>query len=184
MQTESNNTIKRLKAFAVDYCIILIYIGLLFGITLLISKIFSVSLQNVGAVSGQLIGFATLTLPVILYFTLFENSKHAGTLGKRMFDLEVVSKNLSKASFGQLLIRNCVKFLPWELAHFFVFRLFDSGRNNASPQDWVLAGLIISQGLVVIYLLFLFLNINNRSLYELLSSTLVRTKYGQLQREF
>ena len=161
-----------MKAFIIDYCIILIYIGLLFGATLIISKLLSLSLENLGPVVGQLIGFTTLTLPVILYFTLSENSKYAGTIGKRNFDLQVVSGDLSKASFGQLLTRNCVKFLPWELAHFFLFHLIHFNRTNVSPPDCILVGLIASQGLALIYILLLLVN-DNRSLYEFVSSTRV-----------
>jgi uncharacterized RDD family membrane protein YckC len=164
--------IKRLKAFLIDYLVILIYIGLLIGSTLLIAKYLSVSLANVDPVSGELIGFVTLTLPVILYFTLMENSKYAATLGKGKVGLKVVSKDLSKATLGRLLTRNCIKFLPWELAHFFVFRLFDFTRRDIPLPGWVLVGLITSQAIALIYTLFLFSK-NGRSVYELLSSTRV-----------
>ena len=165
--------LRRIKAFAIDYLIILLYIGLLLATTLLVSRVFSVNIEKPGPVSGQLIGFFTLTLPVILYFTISENSKKAGTIGKRTFHLQVVSNNFTKVRFGQLLIRNSVKFLPWEMAHFFVFRLFYFARNNAQTPDWVLAGLIASQGIALLYLIYLIVNKNNRSLYELLSQTRV-----------
>lgn len=92
--------IKRLKAFTIDYFIILIYIGLLLGATLLISRIFQLKLDSVNPVIGELIAFATLTLPVILYFMLSENSKYAGTIGKRKFGLHIVNKSLTKQAFG------------------------------------------------------------------------------------
>ena len=165
--------IKRLKAFIIDYFIILIYIGLLLGITLLFSRIFQLKLDNVNPVTGGLIAFITLTLPVILYFTLSENGKYSGTIGKRKFGIHVVSKTLTKARLGQLLIRNCIKFLPWELAHFFVFRLFYFTSTNKTTPDWVLAGLIVSQGLAFIYLLCIIFCKNNRTVYELFSQTRV-----------
>jgi uncharacterized RDD family membrane protein YckC len=117
-----------------------------------------------------------LTLPVILYFTLSESSKHAGTIGKRKFHLKVVSNDFSKAGFWQLLFRNCIKFLPWELAHFFIFRLFQFSRNNVEPANWILYGLVISQALAVIYLLCMILNKSHRSIYELFSLTRVIQK--------
>lgn len=165
--------IKRLKAFVIDYLIILIYIGLLFGVTLLISKFFYLKLDNVNPVIGELIAFATLTLPVILYFTLSENRKYAGTIGKRKFGLQIVSNSLTKANIRQLLLRNCIKFLPWELAHFFIYRLFYFNSLNKTVPDWVLTGLIVSQGLALIYLLCIIFNKNNQSIYELLSMTKV-----------
>src|SRR5215208_6381216 len=104
--------LKRIKAFIIDYLIILTYIGVLLAVTLFISRIFSLDLKKPTPALAQLIGFTTLTLPVILYFTLSENGRYAGTLGKKRFGLQVRSVNLEKAGFGQLLIRNCIKFLP------------------------------------------------------------------------
>lgn len=165
--------IKRLKAFIIDYFIILIYIGLLLGATLSISAIFHLKLENVNPVIGELIAFATLTLPVILYFVISENSEYAGTIGKRKMGVQIVNKTLVKASIGQLLIRNCIKFLPWELAHFFIYRLFYFNSITETTPEWVLTGLIVSQGLVIIYLFCIIFIKNNRSIYELLSQTRV-----------
>lgn len=122
---------------------------MLFGGTILISNYFHLKLDNVNPVFGELIGFATLTLPVILYFTLSENGKYVGTIGKRKFGLQIMSKSLTKASIQQLLLRNCIKFLPWELAHFFIYRLFYFNSLSMSIPDWVLTGLIVSQGLAL-----------------------------------
>jgi uncharacterized RDD family membrane protein YckC len=163
---------KRIQAFLIDYMIILVYIGLLILSTLGVSHIFSISLENISPGTGQLVGFATLTLPVILYFTLTENSRYAGTPGKRKLALKVVSTDLSKAGSGRLLLRNCIKFLPWELAHFFVFRLFALNYNNVPVPGWVMTGLIASQALALVYLLMLFTK-SGRSLYEILSATRV-----------
>jgi uncharacterized RDD family membrane protein YckC len=156
-----------------DYFIILIYIGLLVGTTLSVSAIFHLKLSNVDPVIGELIAFATLTLPVILYFVISENSKHAGTIGKRKMGVQIVNNTLARASIGQLLIRNCIKFLPWELAHFFIYRLFYFNSITETAPEWVLTGLIVSQGLAIIYLLFIIFTKDNRSVYELLSQTRV-----------
>ena len=165
--------IKRLKAFVIDYCIILVYIALLSGTTLFISNIFRLRLEAIDPVTAELIGFTTLTLPVILYFTLSENGRYAGTVGKRKVGLQVVSNGPAKAGTGQLLLRNCIKFLPWELAHFFIYRLFYFTSINQAMPGWVLTGLIVSQTLAIIYLLCLFLHKKNRSVYELFSRTSV-----------
>ena len=165
--------IKRIKAFLIDYLIILIYVGMLLATTLLISRIFQLRSDNADPVIGELIAFVTLTLPVILYFTLSENGKYAGTIGKRKLGLHVASKSFTKASFWQLLIRNCIKFLPWELAHFFIFRIFYYTSTNITTPTWVLTGLIGSQLLAIIYLLFLIFSKNKRSIYELFSQTRV-----------
>lgn len=146
---------------------------MLFGGTILISNFFDIKLDNVNPVNGELIGFTTLTIPVILYFTLSENGKYLGTIGKRKIGLQIVSKSLTKASIKELLLRNCLKFLPWELAHFFIYRLFYFNSLSKIIPDWVLTGLIVSQGLAIIYLLCIIFNKNNQSIYELFSKTIV-----------
>lgn len=163
--------IKRLKAFLIDYVIIVIYIGILLGVTLLVSRIFELNPENVDPVARELIAFGTLTLPVILYFTLSENGKYAATIGKRKLKLIVVSKTLNKASLVQLLLRNCIKFLPWELAHFFIFNLFHFTSTDQPVPDRILTGLIASQVLAIVYLLCLIFAKSKRSIYELLSHT-------------
>ena len=146
---------------------------MLFGATILVSNYFHLKLDNVNPVIRQLIGFATLTLPVILYFTLSENGKYHGTIGKRIIGLQIMSKSLTKASIKQLLLRNCIKFLPWELAHFFIYWLFYFNSLSKTIPYWVLTGLVASQGLALIYLLCILFNKSNQSIYELLSRTIV-----------
>jgi uncharacterized RDD family membrane protein YckC len=164
---------KRIKAFLVDYGIILLYIIFLFGVSMLLSKLFSFPLNADDPFWGELIGFLTLTLPVILYFTFSENSNYAGTMGKRKYGLKVVNYNLSKATFSQLLLRNAIKFLPWEMAHFFVFKLFYFSRIKANTPSWVMSGLIASQMLALTYLILLVFNKHHQSGYETLSKTRV-----------
>lgn len=173
MNRKPSIVIKRIKAFGIDYLIIAIYIVFLFGTTLLVSNLFDIPLENVDTVKAELMGFFTLTLPVILYFTFSEAGRYAGSFGKRKFGLKVVLEKLGPAGFPQLLLRNCVKFLPWEVAHFFIFQLFYFVRTNTEPPAWVLGGLVGSQVIAVIYLLFMLFNKNNRSLYEMASSTRV-----------
>lgn len=163
---------KRLKAFLLDYLIIIVYIGFLYGITMFLLRIFPHSLQDMKPLSEQLLGFICLTLPVILYFTISESSKYSGTVGKRVYHLKLVTKHFLEANFGQLFFRNIIKFLPWTMAHFFVFRLFEFKRSMISPPWWIFGGLILCQVIAFVYLVFLFAN-NNRNIYEIFSSTRV-----------
>ena len=165
--------IARMKAFAIDYLIILVYIGLLFAVTLAISSLFDADLNNIDTLTGELIGFLTLTLPVILYFSFTEAGKYAGSIGKRRFNLKVVTVTSGKTNLIQNLLRNIIKFLPWEIAHFFVFQFFYFLRTNTEPPNWVLWGLVTAQGAAIIYLLFILFRKDNRSVYELFSSTKV-----------
>jgi uncharacterized RDD family membrane protein YckC len=136
-----------------------------------VSHAFSLSLNKLDAIGGQLLGFTTLTLPVMLYFTLSEHSRHAATIGKRKFHVQVLSIKNTKAGFGQLLLRNCIKFLPWELAHYFVFHLFPYVRQNTQPPNWIMIGLILAQCISIVYLLSMVFSKSNRGIYEKLSQT-------------
>jgi len=165
--------IPRIKAFAIDYLLILVYVGFLFGATMLVSKLFDIRLDRLNTITAEIIGFFTLTLPVILYFTVTEAGSFGGSVGKRKLGLKVVSVKLSRPGFLQLLARNFVKFLPWEMAHFFVYQLVERSRSGIQPPGWIMAGLIGSQAMAIIYFLFIVFNKNNRSIYEIASGTRV-----------
>ena len=164
---------QRIKAFAIDYLIIIIYIGFLLGTTLLTSEVFDIGFNNITTTTAQLLGFFTLTLPVILYFTFTEAGKYSGSIGKKKLGLKVVSSKLKRVSTSRLLLRNFIKFLPWEIAHFFVFQLFYFLQRDMQTPGWVLAGLLASQAIALLYLLLIIFNKNNRSFYELVSQTRV-----------
>ncbi|MBC7888310.1 MAG: RDD family protein [Ferruginibacter sp.] len=169
----SSLSIKRVKAFIIDYLIILIYIGLLFGVTLFVFFLLKIKPAHISPVTGEMIGFLSLTVPVVLYFSILENGKYLGTIGKRKMGLCVVSNKMSKPGFGQILFRNIIKFLPWELAHFFIYRLFYFDSVNKPVPGWVLAGLIIAQVIALVYLFCMLIHRNKQGIYELLSQTRV-----------
>src|SRR5690349_4490850 len=172
MQPNKKTVLSRIKAFSIDYLIILAYIIILFGATLLLSRLFDLNLANVGPLAAEAVGFSTLTLPVILYFTISE-TKYAATTGKKKFGLRVVSVDNSPASSRKLLARNIFKFLPWEIAHFFIYQLFYFSSKGLEPPAWVMIGLIFAQGLALMYVLLVFLTKTNRSVYEWMSGTKV-----------
>ena len=68
------------------------------------------------------------------------------------------------------------KFLPWVIAHYFIYQLFYFTRNLIEVPSWVLFGLIFSIILDVIYLFLMVFNKQNRSLYEVFSNTKVIIK--------
>jgi uncharacterized RDD family membrane protein YckC len=163
----------RLKAFGIDYLLILSYILLLSAATLLLSKMAHLDLKRVSPATAELIGFFTLTFPVILYFTLSEANGRGATIGKNKQNLKVISVDGRSASMIQLFTRNIVKFLPWEIAHYFIYQLYYFDRIGVSPPARVTVGLICAQALAIIYLLLIFFSKNNRTIYEWISGTRV-----------
>jgi uncharacterized RDD family membrane protein YckC len=67
--------------------------------------------------TAQAIGLLTMTLPVTLYFALCESSALRASLGKRVFGLVVSRETGERLLLRSALLRNAVKFVPWECGH-------------------------------------------------------------------
>jgi uncharacterized RDD family membrane protein YckC len=165
--------LKRGLAFFIDWFIILIYAGLLFGIVTFFQNNSGQQFIQSSPIKGQLIGFLILTIPVLIYFVLHEYSAKQATTGKRILGLKVVNIQNEKASFKEVLLRNVLKFAPWEIAHVGVHWIVFYTNQNMDPPHWVMVVLIVPQVMVLIYFVSIFLNKENRTLYELISGTKV-----------
>ena len=163
----------RFLAFFIDYIVIIIYAGFLLGIVTLIYSISGETYSNQSPIKGQLLGFLTLTIPVILYFTLMESHKGQATIGKLIFKLKVTDEQFGKPNFKRLLLRNTLKFTPWEIAHFGVHWSFYFSGQDIQPPFWVWLALIFPQIIIVIFMLQICLAKENCSAYEVLSKTRV-----------
>lgn len=160
---------KRLIAYLIDYLVMMCYGAALFGVAVglgLDAKISSPWTAHATA-------FLTLTLPVVLYFSLSESSRWRATIGKRAMGLQVVSQNLQAISFFRALARNLLKFLPWEIAHFGVHWCFYYNRQGIELPGWVWVPIIFAQLLALAYLVSIVVNSGHRGLYELGSGTRV-----------
>ena len=155
--------IKRSVAFGIDYLIIVIYAVLLFGITTLINP------ENISPIKGQFVGFITLTLPVFLYFYLTEKSIYKGTIGKRIMSISVIIDQ--QGSNRNILIRNVLKFLPWEIAHIGVHWIVYYSKMEIAPPNWVWVLLILPQIVVFGYLISLVIYKGEYSFYDKIANT-------------
>lgn len=63
----------------------------------------------------------TLLVPVVLYFIVTESSKKHASLGKRKMQIWVASTISETVGFWQIVLRNTIKFLPWQTAHMMIF---------------------------------------------------------------
>lgn len=161
--------LKRTLAFGVDYLLILLYAGGLFGLVMLLQAGLGRQLGGLAPVPAQVLGFFTLTLPVYLYFYLTERSSHKGTLGKRLFRLGVEVADESQRN-RRVLLRNLYKFLPWEVAHTGVhWQVWYEG--EAPLWVWVLSTLPML--VVVIYYLSVVSSGGRSSVYDRAAGTWV-----------
>lgn len=121
---------------------------------------------NLNPFLGQFIGFISLTLPIICYSWWMENSSWKGTLGKRLLQLKIISK---KNSAQSLLLRNILKYLPWELAHFGVHWLFYYISLNKTIPLWNWIMLILPQMIVILYFVSIWNSGGTKSAYDAIS---------------
>ncbi|WP_421875115.1 RDD family protein [Marinoscillum sp.] len=147
---------KRLCAYLIDNAVILLYALVLFGVTMGLVSLGSVSSIQRGPIEGQLIGLFTLTIPIVVAFTWME-LRNGQTPGKRLMKLRV-----SNASW----MRNVLKFLPWELAHLGVHWMYDYANQDMDAPLWVWMVVGTSELLVLIYGLSVLLSGGRLSLYD------------------
>lgn len=155
---------KRILAALLDYLVIVVYALVLFCITITLFPLEELSNQN-NPISGQLIGFLTLTLPVFLYFVLMESSKHKATLGKLALNIRVNSKTRS------VFKRNLLKFLPWEIAHLGVHWMFYYNSQNINEPSWLWLVLILPQIIALMYFVSIIYTKGKSSVYDNLACT-------------
>lgn len=155
----------RMMAFGIDYLLILSHALLLLAVTI------SIGIGSLSPIEGQLIGFLCLTLPVFLYFYLMENGKRAATFGKKLLHIKVISSVENKPQ--NALLRNILKFLPWELAHFGVHWLMYFIRIEKEVPIWVWIALIVPQVAVLAYIISIFIYKGKSSLYDKAANTSV-----------
>jgi len=162
---------QRVKAFALDYLIILGYLAAITLLFLIINR-FSSGLQWLFAsrIQAQVAVILLLTLPVALYFSISESSIRQATWGKQRLGLKVTDRNGNRISFWRSFARALLKFIPWEISHTLLWEIYFSQGSFST---------FINYGYVLVYLL-IGLNIasvvitrTKQSLYDLLSGTYV-----------
>lgn len=160
---------KRIFAWMIDWTIILLYAGAVFGVTMALSSFGVVSIGAIHPVKGQIIGFFSLTVPIVLYCILLEAGTRHATLGKRIMKIEVTAEQLT---VREIVIRNILKFIPWEVAHAGV--LWVNYINTPQTPLWIWLLLIIPQVLVIAYFISVIATKGSRSLYDMVVGTSVR----------
>lgn len=173
-KTVPADTMRRIAAFLIDVVVIYCYIFLLFIIASFVQQFWNYqeSMAEHYFVRHS-VSFLFLTLPVILYFILLEYSEKKATPGKRWLKLQVINKFGERASLMNLIIRNGIKFLPWEIAHTLLhlrpYILF----SDSEPGLALLIAFSFPQLLILFYLGIILVNQERRSIYEILSGTRV-----------
>ena len=105
----------RLKEFAIDYIVIVVYLVLLFAATRTFYMITFGEIPVVSQWQSQLIATCASIIPIVIIFSILDYRAPFGTFGKRKAGLRVSYKT---RAYWRSLVRNVVKFLPWQLGNF------------------------------------------------------------------
>lgn len=162
----------RILAFALDYLLIALYLLVVVAVGLGVNRFWPTISERLFAnpLSGHLVSFVLVTLPVGLYFALSEASSRQATWGKRRMGLQVVRSDGTRLHLSRSLARTALKFVPWELAHTCIWQV----RFADSSQAWLInGGFILVWVLGAIYLVSLIVNKRKQTLYDWLAKTYV-----------
>lgn len=162
----------RAAAFGFDYLLISAYLIILVPVGLVL-QLASPALSHAlfgDPISGELTGFAVLTLPVTLYFAFGEASAAQATWGKRRLGLRVVAGDDQRLGLGRSLLRSGLKFLPWELAHATIWQFLFAGPKPPPLLDGALAVVWLLVGLNGLSVL---VDRRHRAVYDLIARTTV-----------
>ena len=161
---------KRMIEFLFDYLFILAYLVLLFLSSMLIYIIFFYGVPEFAEIQSQWLVFFTSVLPITLLFT-FLDYKNYGSFGKVKAGLELVYQ---KKTVQASLIRNVIKFLPWQLGHM--------GTIHGLYSDFDVLSIILSFSATLLSVLLLAMTMfrkDKRHLGDLLAHTQVQLKEEQ-----
>ena len=164
--------IKRLSAFAIDLFIVAIYGLCLFLLIVLINGGLPIQELPYNTYKQQLIGFVSLVLPTLIYF-IYSEWRFGRTFGKKLMGIRVISIDGKKNRFGQIAIRNILKFLPWEIAHFGVHHFIAANLTQNEIPMIALASSVFAQLLVLFYLGFTIWQNQSCTPYDLVARTRV-----------
>jgi uncharacterized RDD family membrane protein YckC len=162
--------VKRCLAFLADYSLMAIYAGILIVLFRNTSDVMDPLIDG-SAITAQIIGFVLLTLPVLLYFILSESSKYQGSFGKRLMKIKVV--NPDKKGY-RIIVRNLIKFLPWEIAHAGIYQTIYAD-PSINPHTSTILLLTVPQVVVMAYVLSIFAGKGRTAIYDSLAGTSVQS---------
>lgn len=160
----------RFKAFMLDYMLILGYLIILFIVNVFIFP----SLQEFfkgSLIVAQFTGFLMVTLPVSLYFIISDSVLCGQSFGKKKIGIRVLGENGATLSIFQLTFRTVLKFIPWELSHFLVYRLVNIGDGVVPIRYYFIGGLIYA--LMFSYILTAIFTKKKQALYDMFAKTQV-----------
>ncbi len=161
----------RLKALFIDYLCILAYLIILFIFLIIFYKLVLKGIPEFTEVESQWISFLTTVLPITVYFIVKESRKPYSSFGKNKVGLKIL---YDSSPIKGSIIRNILKFLPWQFGHLSVIRGIYTGFDSIFV--FIFYGLAIV--LPIIYILMVIFRKDHRHLPDLFSGSWVVIDLG------
>ncbi|RKW20395.1 RDD family protein [Candidatus Gracilibacteria bacterium] len=155
----------RLKELFIDYLVILVYLLILLAGSM-IFYYFLGEIPKFREFESQMIATFSSVVPIVLMFSYFDYS--GGTPGKRCSGLKIY---FEKQNFLSSLLRNTVKFTPWQIAHICTIHLVYT--------EFSLISIIFENIAIILALILFFMGIfrkDKRHLGDFLAKTQVQRK--------
>ena len=162
--------LSRIIAYSID-------VALLFAVILVTQAILRPvnpllgSTQPISGVRQHFWVFATVTLPVLLYFAFCISSSWQATIGMRLLKIKVTGLNEEAIGFGRAVLRSTVMLIPFELNHLVLFYPAPIWKD---PKPGFRYGFLIVSALMILYLATVLLTEHHQSVHDLIASTVVR----------
>ncbi len=163
------NLKRRFLALLLDYLVIVAWGVVLFGVNMLIFFGFLDGLPSFDELGMNLLSL-TMIVPVLLYSIILEASGKHATLGKRWQRIKVTSADKKPLRLWQVIVRNLVKFLPWQLAHMMIFHGF--ALNWEVSPLW-LTILSMTYFIPIIWIGVVVFRKDHRGIHDLLAGSIV-----------
>lgn len=104
-----------------------------------------------------------VTLPVSLYFVLTDSVIGGRSFGKKKMGIRVIEETGATLSMPKSIYRTILKFLPWEIAHYLVYRLVEVGDGEVHFNYYIIGGIIYA--LIFSYILTAIFTKKKQSFY-------------------
>lgn len=136
---------RRLTSWWWDYLVVLTWLGIVFlvmGMPTLLGVIDLESLWS-GPALADLATAALTVIPFLMYLVVTETRPSHATWGKRRSGLSVAAADGSSPALGQVVLRNIVKVLPWQLGHMAALRFATDTQIPTATACYALSLLLL-----------------------------------------
>ena len=164
---KDDNTIgivDRIKELVIDWLVISTYLIILAIISISFYMIVFKGIPKTTEIQLQLIATITSVIPIIIIFSILDFKR--GSIGKQKAGLKLYFK---KKKFRYSVIRNIVKFLPWQIGHMATIHGIYTGFDGIS----IILEIVAITLLVIMFLMGI-LRKDKRHLGDILAGTQVQ----------